>query len=200
MDLFKKTSEEDKRRTPPGQRLTKGWPVLNADGVPKFDPEVWTFSVAGEVENAQVWSWEEFRALPSVTVGSDIHCVTGWSKLDNTWEGVSYQALAAMVEPKPSATHVISRAPSGYTANLPIEAMDDEDVLLAWSHNGEPLEPKHGGPLRLVVPKRYFWKSTKWCIALEFAPLDKRGFWEVRGYHNDAHPWREERYSYQEGR
>jgi DMSO/TMAO reductase YedYZ molybdopterin-dependent catalytic subunit len=200
MELVRKSSEDEKGRTPPGQRLTRGWPVLHADPVPRFDPATWRFGVEGEVENPMEWTWDEFRALPGTSVDSDIHCVTGWSKLDNTWEGVHYRTLAEIVVPKPAARFVVSRAPSGYSANLPIEAMDDDDVLLAWNHDGTALEDKHGGPLRLVVPKRYFWKSTKWCIGLEFSATDQRGFWEVRGYHNEAHPWPEERYSWQEGR
>jgi DMSO/TMAO reductase YedYZ molybdopterin-dependent catalytic subunit len=185
-------------RVPPNQRLTRGWPVLHASPVPKFTPAVWTFRVWGEVDNEYEIGWEEFRALPPTTMTSDFHCVTGWSKLDNAWEGVSFRSIAARAKPTPSATHVLLHAEYGYTANLPIEAVMDDDVMFAWSHDGSPLEPEHGGPLRLVVPKLYAWKSVKWARGVRFMDKDERGYWEVRGYHNHADPWREERYSWQE--
>jgi DMSO/TMAO reductase YedYZ molybdopterin-dependent catalytic subunit len=185
-------------RTPPNQRLTRGWPVLHASPIPKFNPAVWTFRMWGEVSNEFEISWDEFRALPPVMVQSDFHCVTGWSKLDNTWEGVSFKSLADRAKPKAAAKHVLIHAEYGYTANLPIEAVMDGDVLFAWSHDGEPLEPEHGGPLRLVVPKLYAWKSAKWVRGVRFMENDERGYWEVRGYHNRADPFREERYSWQE--
>jgi len=185
-------------RVPPNQRLTRGWPVLHASPIPKFNPALWTFRVWGEVDNEYEISWEEFRALPSITLTSDFHCVTGWSKLDNTWEGISFRDIAARAKPKATATHVLIHAEYGYTANLPIEAVMDDDVLFAWSHDGEPLEPQHGGPLRLIVPKLYAWKSAKWVRGLRFLDHDERGYWEVRGYHNRADPFAEERYSWQE--
>jgi DMSO/TMAO reductase YedYZ molybdopterin-dependent catalytic subunit len=191
---------DEAARTPPGQHLTRGWPVLHAEGIPPFDPATWRFGITGEVERPVDWTWDEFRALPSVTLASDIHCVTGWSKLDNEWEGVSFREVAARVGPMPTATHVLVEAPSGYTANLPLQVVLDDDVLFAWSHGGEPLEPKHGGPMRLVVPKRYFWKSVKWAIGLRFLDRDVRGYWEERGYHNEAEPWAEQRYAWQESR
>ena len=185
-------------RVPPNQRLTRGWPVLHASPVPKFNPAIWSFRVWGEVENEFELTWDEFRALPPVQTQSDFHCVTGWSKLDNTWDGVSFRSVADRAKPKPTATHVLIHAEYGYTANLPIEAVLDDDVLFAWSHDGEPLEPEHGGPLRLVVPKLYAWKSAKWVRGVKFMDRDERGYWEVRGYHNQADPFREERYSWQE--
>ncbi|MEX2555604.1 MAG: sulfite oxidase-like oxidoreductase [Actinomycetota bacterium] len=185
-------------RVPPNQRLTRGWPVLHASPVPKFNPAIWSFRVWGEVENEFELTWDEFRALPPVNTQSDFHCVTGWSKLDNTWDGVSFRAVADRAKPKPTAIHVLIHAEYGYTANLPIEAVLDDDVLFAWSHDGEPLEPEHGGPLRLVVPKLYAWKSAKWVRGVKFMDRDERGYWEVRGYHNQADPFREERYSWQE--
>jgi DMSO/TMAO reductase YedYZ molybdopterin-dependent catalytic subunit len=185
-------------RLPPGQRLTRGWPVLHASPIPAFDPARWTFRVWGEVERETEWTWEEFRALPSVTVTADFHCVTGWSRFDNAWEGVSFREIARRVRPKASATHVMVHAEYGYTANVPLERMMDEDVLLAWSHDGRPLSPEHGGPLRLVVPKLYAWKSAKWVRGLHLMDHDERGYWEERGYHNDADPFREERYAWQE--
>lgn len=191
---------DEAARTPPGQHLTRGWPVLHAEGIPPFDSATWRFGVTGEVERPVEWTWDEFRALPRVTIASDIHCVTGWSKLDNEWEGVSFREVATRVGPRPTATHVLVEAPSGYTANLPLGVVLDDDVLFAWSHRGEPLEPKHGGPMRLVVPKRYFWKSVKWAIGLRFLDGDVRGYWEERGYHNEAEPWAEQRYAWQESR
>ena len=193
-------SADTAARTPPGQHLTRGWPILHAEGIPPFDPAAWRFRVTGEVEGPAEWSWEEFRALPATGSTSDIHCVTGWSKLDNTWEGVSFREVADRVRPSPGATHAIVEAPSGYTANLPLEVVLDDDVLFAWAHDGEPLPPEHGGPLRLVVPKRYFWKSVKWAVGVRFLDRDVRGYWEERGYHNEAEPWAEQRYAWQEGR
>jgi len=190
--------EDVEGRVPPNQRLTRGWPVLHASPVPKFNPAVWSFRVWGEVSNESELTWDEFRALPTATVHSDFHCVTGWSKLDNDWEGISFTEIAGRAKPKPSATHVLVHAEYGYTANLPLETLMDDDVLFAWSHNGEPLEPEHGGPLRLVVPQLYAWKSAKWVRGVRFLDHDERGYWEVRGYHNHADPWREERYSWQE--
>jgi DMSO/TMAO reductase YedYZ molybdopterin-dependent catalytic subunit len=193
-------SADPAARTPPGQHLTKGWPVLHAETIPPFDPATWRFRVEGDVESAAEWGWEEFRSLPSVTLTSDFHCVTGWSKLDNTWEGVRFAEIADRARPGPAATTVLIEAPSGYTANLPLSALLDDDVLFAWAHNGEPLPPEHGGPLRLVVPKRYGWKSVKWAVRARVLDRDVRGYWEERGYHNDADPWLEQRYSWQEGR
>lgn len=198
--LRRRAPADEASRIPPGQHLTRGWPVLHADGIPRFDPVRWQFRVYGAVEHEMRWSWEELRALPSVTVTSDFHCVTGWSKLDNAWEGVRFREIADRVNPLPNATHCLLYAPSAYSANLPLEVLLDEDVLFAWSHDGAPLEPKHGGPMRLVVPKRYGWKSVKWVNAVHFLERDVRGYWEERGYHNDAEPWAEERYSWQEGR
>jgi DMSO/TMAO reductase YedYZ molybdopterin-dependent catalytic subunit len=185
-------------RVPPNQRLTRGWPVLHASPVPKFNPALWSFRVWGEVDTELEWSWDEFNALPKTTVQSDFHCVTGWSKLENTWEGIAFKEIANRAGIKPSATHVIVHAEYGYTANLPLDAVLDDDVLFAWSHDGSPLEPEHGGPLRLIVPKLYAWKSAKWVRGVRIGDRDERGYWEIRGYHNRADPWREERYSWQE--
>jgi DMSO/TMAO reductase YedYZ molybdopterin-dependent catalytic subunit len=187
-------------RTPPGQHLTRGWPVLHSETIPSFDPATWRFRVDGAVERPTDWGWAEFRALPTVSLTSDFHCVTGWSKLDNAWEGVSFREIAERVRPLPAASHVLVEAPSGYAANLPLDALLEDDVLLAWAHDGQPLPPDHGGPLRLVVPKRYGWKSVKWAVRARFLDRDARGYWEERGYHNDADPWLEQRYSWQEAR
>ena len=140
-------------------------------------------------------SWAQFKDLPRKTVETDIHCVTRWSKLDTTWEGVAIQTILELAGVRPSATHVVSHAEQGYTANVPLSVLDDDDVLLADTFGGEPLELEHGYPLRLLVPKRYFWKSSKWIRGLEFLDHDQLGFWERYGYNNDADPWKEERFS-----
>lgn len=189
---------EVKDRLPPGQHLVKGWPVLHYGPIPPFDPNTWDFRVWGEVDHPVTLSYAEFRALPSTRVKADFHCVTKFTVLENEWEGVSFRAVHDLVGPKPSARHVMAHCEYGYEANLALEVLLEGDVLLAWGRNGEPLSPEHGYPLRLIVPKRYGWKSTKWVRGLEFMADDRRGFWEERGYHNNADPWNEERYSYQE--
>ncbi len=181
-------------RLPPGQYVTAKWPVLHVGPVPRFDPKTWDFRIFGLVEQALRLTWEEFNALPRVRCASDIHCVTTWSKYDNTWEGVSTREVLRRVRVKPEARFVMAHAESGYTANLPLDAFLAEDALLATHHNGQPLEPEHGYPLRLVVPKLYFWKSAKWVRGIEFMAQDRAGFWEERGYSNSANPWKEERY------
>jgi DMSO/TMAO reductase YedYZ molybdopterin-dependent catalytic subunit len=180
-------------RLPPGQALTQKWPVLHAGAVPAFDPQRWRFRFSGLVREPKELTWDEFRELPSVSSHSDIHCVTRWTKLDNTWDGPSARTVLERVELDPSVRFVVVHAP-GYTANLPLEALYDDDVLFALKHDGEPLAPEHGYPVRLVVPKRYFWKSVKWVTGLEFLAEDQPGFWEVRGYHNDGDPVREQRF------
>lgn len=185
-------------RIPPGQKLVKGWPVLHYGPIPSFDPNAWDFRVWGEVSSPVTLSYPEFRALPVSRVVADFHCVTKFSVLGNEWEGVSFRVIQEMVEPMPSATHVMAHCEYGYEANIPLEVLLDDDVLFAWSRNGEALTAEHGFPLRLVVPKRYAWKSAKWIRGVEFMSTDRRGFWEERGYHNNADPWRQERYSYQE--
>ncbi len=140
------------------------------------------------------WTWKEFLALPTVKITCDIHCVTRWSKFDTQWEGVPFTEFVKRFGLKPTAHYVIAHCDGGYTTNLPLEAMLDDDVLLAYKYDGQPLEPDHGGPLRTLVPKRYFWKSAKFLRALEFSTVDKSGFWENAGYHNDGDPWKEERY------
>ncbi|MBI2887469.1 MAG: sulfite oxidase-like oxidoreductase [Chloroflexi bacterium] len=185
-------------RVPPGQELTDKWPVLHYGNVPRFDAEKWDFQVTGLVAHPMRWSYQEFMALPRVETASDIHCVTGWSKLDNRWEGVSIREIVRRVLPLPKARYVIVHAEGGYTTNLPFEELNRPENLLAYRHNGEDLEPDHGWPLRLVVPHLYFWKSAKWVRGLEFREQDERGFWERYGYHNHGDPWTEERYSWQE--
>ena len=148
-------------RVPPGQTLTTKWPVLTYGSTPRFDPKRWSFRCFGLVERELTWTWEEFQRLPRVTVTSDIHCVTRWSKLDNTWEGVPARHILEQARPLPEAKWVLQHADPDYTTNTAIEDLDDDDVLLALKHNGRDLEPDHGGPMRLVLPKLYFWKSSK---------------------------------------
>ncbi|HZP90307.1 MAG TPA: sulfite oxidase-like oxidoreductase [Actinomycetota bacterium] len=191
--------EEIARRIPPGQRLVKGWPVLHYGPIPRFDERDWRFEVFGLVERPISLTYAELKAMPTTDVVADMHCVTGWSTLDNTWTGVSFRTLAERAGVRPEARWVIAHCDLGYTSDLSLEAMMQDDVLVAWAHNGEELAPEHGFPLRLVVPQRYAWKSAKWLRGLELAQHNVRGFWEVRGYHVHADPWREERYAYQEG-
>jgi DMSO/TMAO reductase YedYZ molybdopterin-dependent catalytic subunit len=186
----------DPARLPPGQYLTEKWPVLHAGTVPDTDLATWDFTVSGEVEEPLRLTWEEFKALPATEITTDIHCVTRWSRFDTSFKGVRWRDLAELVRPKPSARFVLAHAEQGFTANMPLEALEDEDALLAYDADGEPLTPEHGWPLRLVVPSRYFWKSAKWLRGLELLDRDQPGFWERYGYHNDADYWKEERYSF----
>jgi DMSO/TMAO reductase YedYZ molybdopterin-dependent catalytic subunit len=185
-------------RLPPGQTLVTNFPVLSYGPTPRFNPAKWDFRMMGLVERPLRFSWEEFRALPRTRQVADFHCVTTWSRYDNQWEGVKTRALAAAAGFKPDAKFVVVLCDGGYTTNLPLDEFLDDDVLLAYRHDGKDLEPDHGWPLRLVVPKLYAWKSAKWVRAIEFTARDRRGFWEVRGYHNHGDPWTEERYSFEE--
>lgn len=184
----------DPARVPPGQYLTKGFPVLTVGPNPAFDLKTWDFELLGEVDNPVTLSWDELMGLPQRDVTTDIHCVTRWSKLDTVWRGVPVAHVLDLAGARPSGTHVMAYSDGGYTANLPIDVLRDEDVLLAHTYDGRPLEPDHGAPLRLLVPKRYFWKSAKFLRKLEVMNEDRMGFWELNGYHNDADPWREERH------
>jgi DMSO/TMAO reductase YedYZ molybdopterin-dependent catalytic subunit len=186
----------DPARLPPGQYLTDRWPVLHAGTVPHTDLATWDFQVFGEVEEPLRLSWDEFRALPSTEITIDIHCVTRWSRFDTSFKGVHWRELAKLVRPKPSAHFVLAHAEQNFTANVPVSAIEDEQALLAYEADGEPLTPEHGRPLRLVVPSRYFWKSAKWLWGLELRSTDQPGFWERYGYHNDADYWREQRYGF----
>ena len=188
------------RRTPPGQVLTTQWPVLTYGRTPRFDPRKWSFRCFGLVEAETSFSWEELQALPRVEVACDIHCVTRWWRLDNRFEGVSVREIVRRVRPKPEAKYVMVHADPDYTTNLVLADLVDDDVVLALRHDGQDLTPDHGGPLRLVVPKLYFWKSAKWVRGFEFLDVNPPGFWEVNGYHMHADPWAEERYSDQETR
>jgi len=182
-------------RIPPGQYRTDKFPVLHYGSVPRTDLATWDFRVFGQVDAPFTLTWEQFKALPRTTVHTDIHCVTRWTKLDTDWEGVPIHEILRLAQVRPAATHVVAHSEQGYTANLPLEVLDDDDVMLADTYAGEALDPEHGYPLRLLVPKRYFWKSAKWIRGLEFLDHDQLGFWERYGYNNDADPWKEERYS-----
>ena len=185
-------------RLPPGQYEAKDWPALHFGDVPLVDLGAWRFRIHGAVGQERVLTYDEFRSLPTSRVHADFHCVTKFSVFDNDWDGVRVADVLALVEPDPGVSHVMVESVDDYTANLPLAVFDDEDTLFAWGRNGEDISAEHGWPLRLVVPKRYAWKSAKWVSGLELLVGDRRGFWEERGYHNDADPWREERYSYQE--
>ncbi len=184
-----------KQRVPPGQRLTDRFPVLHYGPLPSFDPTTWDLRLFGLVEKEIVFTYEQFTALPTVKIVADIHCVTTWSRLDTVWEGVAFSELMNHVRLLPEARYVLIHCEYGYTTNLPLETLMDDDVLLAYRYDDAPLAPEHGYPLRLVVPKRYFWKSAKWVRGTEFMAQDRPGFWEQRGYHNSGDPWKEERYS-----
>jgi DMSO/TMAO reductase YedYZ molybdopterin-dependent catalytic subunit len=186
----------DPDRLPPGQYLTEKWPVLHAGTVPDTDLATWDFRVFGEVESPLTLSWDEFAALPTREITTDIHCVTRWSRFDTSFKGVHWSELAKVVKPKPSARYVLAHAEQDFTANVPLAALEDEEALLAYEADGEPLTPEHGWPLRLVIPKRYFWKSAKWLRGIELLDHDEPGFWERLGYHNEADYWKEERYGF----
>jgi DMSO/TMAO reductase YedYZ molybdopterin-dependent catalytic subunit len=187
-------------RVPPGQVVTTKWPVLSYGRTPRFDPQTWTFRCFGLVEQEIVWSWEQFLALPRVRLVSDVHCVTRWSRLDNEWEGVHIREIMTRVRPRPEASFVMQHADPDYTTNIALQDLVHDDVVLALKHNGRDLEPDHGGPMRLVVPKLYFWKSAKWLRAFEFLDVNPPGFWEQNGYHMHGDPWKDERYADQETR
>ncbi|MHB8586940.1 MAG: sulfite oxidase-like oxidoreductase [Thermoplasmatota archaeon] len=181
-------------RVPPGQFITEKFPVLHAGSVPPFDRRTWDFRVHGHVERPLRFTYDELRALPASRVLCDIHCVTTWSKLDTQWEGVRTSHILELARPKPGAKFVVAEAEEGFTANVLMDDLASPEALLAWGFGGRDLEPNHGFPLRLMLPQRYFWKSAKWVRALKITTEDEPGFWEVRGYHNNADFWNEERY------
>lgn len=187
-------------RLPPGQRVVKGWPVLHEGDVPAFDAATWRLRVWGAVETPLALTWEDVGALPKMETTQDWHCVTTWSKYDNRWSGVSVSELLGRARPTAAATHVLVHSYDGvgYTTNLALADFARPENLFALTHDGAPLTPEHGGPIRLVVHHLYAWKSSKWVSGIEVLAADKRGYWEERGYHTHADPWLEERYSYQE--
>ena len=182
-------------RTPPGQFLTSKFPVLTYGASPVIrDLDSYTLKVWGEVEQAAEFSWQALLGMESRTQTVDIHCVTRWSKLNTTWKGVPWRYFIQQIKPLASVTHVMAHCVGGYTTNVSLDILDDDDTLLAYEYDGQPIEPDHGYPLRLLVPKYYFWKSAKWLNGLEFMSQDKPGFWEEHGYHMRGDPWTEERF------
>ena len=181
-------------RLPPGQRLVTNWPVLDLGIQPDVPRSAWKLKVDGLVENPVAWDWDAFAAQPEFEDAPDVHCVTQWSRYDNRWTGVSVAHLLSLVQPKPDARHVILHGYDGYTTNVRLDHFSEADCLLAHSHDGVPLSREHGGPVRLIIPRYYLWKSAKWLKRIEFVGADKPGFWEVRGYHNEGDPWTEQRY------
>ena len=188
----RRRAEADPIRVPPGQYVTPDFPVLSAGPTPHTPLEQWDFSVSGEVDEQRRWTWDEFRALPSEEVTVDIHCVTKWSKLDTVWRGVSVDTL--LDETETSAEYVVQYSDGGYTTNLPLEDVTGKKAWVVFEYDGEPLEPEHGGPARMLVPHLYFWKSAKWVRGLRLQAFDEPGFWETNGYHNHGDPRREQRY------
>jgi DMSO/TMAO reductase YedYZ molybdopterin-dependent catalytic subunit len=184
------TDEAD--RLPPGQYLVRDFPVLSYGPTPRTALEEWSFAITGAVDEPLTWSWDEFQALPTETITTDIHCVTKWSKLDTTWEGVSVDTLLDGVET--AAEFVSAFCDGGYETNLPLDDVTGGKAWVAFAYGGEPLTPEHGGPARLLVPHLYFWKSAKWVRGIRLTNEDEPGFWETNGYHNRGDPWREQRY------
>src|SRR4030095_1106589 len=193
--LTGRPARPETERLPPGQREVKNWPVLDLGAQPNIDRKLWRLTIDGLVESPVTLAWQKLEARPHSESVSDIHCVTSWSRYDNRWRGVLVSDLLALVRPKPEAKFVLFQSYDTYTTNLPLEEFAVPDALLASHWEGEPLTVEHGGPLRVVVPQLYFWKSAKWLKRITFAADDQPGFWEVRGYHNHGDPWEEERYS-----
>ena len=184
----------DPARIPPGQYLTSKFPVLTYGPNPAVDEAGWSLSVSGEVDAPFSVRWDELLAMEQVTITTDIHCVTRWSKLDTIWTGVRVRDLLERAQVRPEGKFVLAHSDGGYTTNMPLELLYDDDVLVTHTYEGKPLEADHGAPLRLLVPKRYFWKSAKFLRRLEILPEDQQGFWELNGYHNDGDPFTEQRH------
>lgn len=182
-------------RLPPGQRLVTNWPVLDLGLKPAISKAEWRLQVDGLVANPITWDWDTYSAQPQIEDVSDIHCVTQWSRFDNRWNGVATSHLLSVVQPLPHANAVVLHGADGYTTNLTLERFAGDDCLIAHSHDGLPLSRDHGGPVRAIIPRWYFWKSAKWLVRIEVLAVDKPGFWEVRGYHNEGDPWTEQRYN-----
>lgn len=190
------TMEDRELRLPRGQRLVTDWPVLDLGIQPDVPTAAWSLTVDGLVENPLTWDWDQYMAQPQFEDVSDIHCVTAWSRYDNLWQGVSTRHIIDLVTPKTEANHIILHGFDGYTTNVTLAAFAADDALIAHSWEGEKLTRQHGGPVRAIIPQYYLWKSAKWVSRLEFVDADQPGFWEVRGYHNEGDPWKEERYSF----
>ncbi len=182
----------DASRVPPGQHVTPDFPVLSIGPTPRVSLDDWDFTIRGAVDDPVSWTWEELTALPSETFTVDIHCVTKWSKLDTTWTGVSVDTLLEGIET--TAEYVLAWADGDYTTNVPFDEITGGQAWIAYQFDGEPLEPEHGGPARLLIPHLYLWKSAKWVRGLELREDDEPGFWEVNGYNNHGDPWKEQRY------
>ncbi len=193
--IIKSSDIERSDRLPPGQHKTGKWPVLHVGRIPWIKKAEWSFKITGLVEEEKTLDFEQFEKLSMERVESDIHCVTTWSKFDNLWEGVGGKIIVELANIRPNAKYVMIHSYGGYSTNIPLKDFVDDDVLFAVKQNGEDLSPEHGYPVRLVVPKLYFWKSAKWVNGIEFMAKDKPGFWEAKGYHNRGNPWKEERYS-----
>ena len=203
MPLFRSKAEDkvreagyDPARLPPGQYFTDRWPVLHAGDVPKVDLATWTLEISGEVEEPLSLTYEQLTALPATEVTTDIHCVTRWSRFDAQFKGVHWSELAKLCRPQPSARFAIAHAEQDFSANVPLAAIEDESALVVYEADGTPLTPDHGWPVRLVVPSKYFWKSAKWLRGIELSAVDKPGFWERYGYHNEADYRQEQRYGF----
>lgn len=196
--VTRRPEQNQGNRVPPGQFLTDRFPVLHYGSVPVINLDAWDFRVFGKVKQPLRLSWQQLRALPETTLTTDIHCVTRWSKLDTTWSGVLWRDFMRelAIEPVPGASHLMAHCEQGFTTNIPLDVLDDDDTMLAWAYDGKPLEPEHGWPLRLLVPKRYFWKSAKWIRGVEFMIGDQPGFWERAGYHMNGDYWKEERFGW----
>jgi DMSO/TMAO reductase YedYZ molybdopterin-dependent catalytic subunit len=184
----------DPARLPPGQYLTDRFPVLHVGDVPQYEPGTWNLVINGLVDREISLSLDDLKALPATTITTDIHCVTKWSKFDTVWTGVKVKELFALAGVQTAATYVLARAEYGYTANLPLADVVREESMVVYAFDGADIEPIHGGPVRLLVPHLYFWKSPKWLRGLELRADDTPGFWEQNGYHNYGDPWREQRY------
>ena len=194
--IFGGSAAAEKDRVPPGQTVTQKFPVLSHGQIPPIDTATWTFEIIGLLDNPLRLTWEQFLARAGAELTADFHCVTGWSRLDNRWGGIFVRDLLDEAQVRPTATHVMAHCYGGYTTNMPITALLNPDVLIAHMHDGEQLEPEHGGPARLVVPDRYGYKSAKWIKALELMAENRRGFWELHGYNANGDPWRSERYDF----
>jgi len=193
----RKRLEQQRRsegRLPPGQSLTLKWPVLHEGDVPRADLRTWNFRIEGLVEKPLRVTWEEFNRLPRTEIQCDMHCVTRWSRFDNRFEGVRFTEAMKLVTPKAEARFAMVRGENGYTANLPLEDLMKPTTIFAFRHDGEPLSPEHGYPVRLIVPHLYLWKSVKWVRGLELAAEEEPGFWEQNGYHIYGDPWKEQRF------
>lgn len=192
---LEKPQARSENRLPPGQRLVTNFPVLDLGIHPEIPPDKWELKIHGHVENPVTLSWSQFLALPQFKDVSDLHCVTTWSQFDMEWEGVAFFTIADLVQAKPDATHVFFKSYDGYTTNNPLHICLDDDVLIAHQWKGQPLSKEHGGPARVIIPKRYAWKGAKFIHEIVFLDRDILGFWELRGYSNTADPWLEDRFA-----